>query len=168
MTKIVFQGVCNVYHDNFNCKWKPLLDWVWLKGNILRKKLSHRIPGNVLVLYVWPPFLWSCTFLSMVLKDKKRTYFRINLYFDSFLYSPRPGWFTICVSEAELCHFPIQCHKWVSWCSWIQSFSPARVVCSCCPKPPLTQGRGFICSQSHKESWAHLKTSALFSQPHWW
>lgn len=41
MTKIVFQGVCNVYHDYFNCKWKLLLDWVWLKGNILRKTVTQ-------------------------------------------------------------------------------------------------------------------------------
>lgn len=26
MRKIVFQGVCNVYHNYFNCKWKLLLD----------------------------------------------------------------------------------------------------------------------------------------------
>lgn len=58
---------------------------------ITLEKLSDSVPGNVLVRYVWPPFLWSCTFLSMVLKDKKRTGFRINLYFDSFLYSQHPG-----------------------------------------------------------------------------
>lgn len=41
MTKIVFQGVCNVYHYYFDCKWKPLLNWLRFKGKNLRKTVMQ-------------------------------------------------------------------------------------------------------------------------------
>lgn len=41
MTKIMLQGVCNVYDECINCKWKPVLDWVRLKGNNLRKTVMQ-------------------------------------------------------------------------------------------------------------------------------
>lgn len=107
----------------------------------------------------------------MVLKDKKRTDFRINLYFDSFfLYSQHPGWFTICVSEAERHHFSTSCHKWLLLCYWVQTLFP------CCggvlllsPAISLLKQRFHLLAKPQRGSrLICLKTKAFFIQPGWW